>query len=72
MASKNTKILFVINSNAGPDNISWEEIISNYFTEKNYDISFFHLQEKGFEKLGNSIKNSSAKIVVAVGGEGAW
>ena len=70
MASKNTKILFVINSNAGPDNISWEEIISNYFTEKNYDISFFHLQEKGFEKLGNSIKNSSAKIVVAVGGDG--
>lgn len=70
MANKNTKILFVINSNAGPDNISWEEIISNYFTEKNYVISFFHLQEKGFEKLGDSIKNSSAKIVVAVGGDG--
>lgn len=70
MSSQNTKILFVVNKGAGPDNVSWEEIISNFFTEKNYDISFYHIDEEGFDKLDSTIKNSSAKIVVAVGGDG--
>ena len=70
MSSKNTKILFVINKSAGPDNVSWEDIISNFFTEKNYDISFYHIHESGFDKLDSTIKDSSAKIVVAVGGDG--
>ena len=70
MSSKNTKILFVVNKGAGPDNVSWEEIISNFFTEKDFDISFYHIDEEGFDKLDSTIKNSSANIVVAVGGDG--
>ena len=70
MSAKNTKILFVINKSAGPDDASWEEIINNFFKNKNFDISFYHLHESGFEKLGSTIKKSTAKIIVAVGGDG--
>lgn len=70
MPAKITKILFVVNSKAGPGDTSWESIINNYFTEKDFSIDFYDLQKKGFDNLKTAIANSDASIVVAVGGDG--
>lgn len=64
-------ILFVINAGAGPDEISWQDIISNYFTEKELQIEYYILNKSpDFNALKDHIKNSGAKKIVAVGGDG--
>ncbi len=46
------KLLFVINPGAGSNNVSWQEIISNYFTGKAFSIDYFFLtKEPGTEAL---------------------
>ncbi|RYG34181.1 MAG: diacylglycerol kinase family lipid kinase, partial [Chitinophagaceae bacterium] len=65
------KVLFVINSKAGKNAPDWEDIISNYFTEKTIEAVFLKMSEN-FE-AGNVRKDIDAfegKIVVAVGGDG--
>lgn len=65
------EILFVINAGAGPDEISWQEIISNFFTEKELQIEYYILNKSpDFIALKDHIKNCKAKKVVAVGGDG--
>lgn len=69
--NKRPDILFVINAGAGPDEISWQDIISNYFTGKELLIEYLFLDKSpDFTALKDHIKNCGAKKVVAVGGDG--
>ena len=65
------KLLFVINSVAGSNNTSWQDIISNYFTEKDFDVDYFFLdKDPDVEGLKKYISHSKPDKVIAVGGDG--
>jgi YegS/Rv2252/BmrU family lipid kinase len=71
VTESNVKILFVINPVAGPGNNSWEEIIRDYFKDKNYEIVFFSLgKDPKKSALEKEINRLSPARVVAVGGDG--
>ncbi|MFT3910482.1 MAG: diacylglycerol kinase family protein [Ferruginibacter sp.] len=63
------KLLFVINARAGANNISWQDMISNYFTGKQHDINYFIL-EKNVSELKKNIAALQPHRVIAVGGDG--
>ncbi len=65
------KVLFVINSKAGKNAPNWEEIISNYFTEKPVEPVFILLKENVEPgDIKKKIDDFDGKTVVAVGGDG--
>ena len=65
------KFLFVINAVAGANNISWQDIISNYFTGKECSIDYFLFGETpDAASLGKYIADTSPDKVIAVGGDG--
>lgn len=67
----NVKILFVINPVAGPDDHSWEDIISKFYKDKPYQIEYYLLDEKpNLDELEQKIKEIAPAKVVAVGGDG--
>lgn len=69
--SMGLKLLFVINSHAGPDDVSWQDIISNYFTGKQHDITYFMLGKNiDAAELKKQISQSKPDKVIAVGGDG--
>lgn len=71
MGESNVKILFVINPAAGPDDNSWEEIISDFFKDKNFQVEYFLLEKKpDLSKLEKAILTLEPAKVVAVGGDG--
>jgi YegS/Rv2252/BmrU family lipid kinase len=70
-ASSNLKLLFVINPVAGSANISWEEIIRNYFTEKDFEVGYHILAKKAdIHAIKKKIKDFAPDRVIAVGGDG--
>lgn len=65
------KLLFVINDGAGANNITWKDIISNYFTGKPYSVDFFMLGKKpDVEALRKHLKETAPDKAIAVGGDG--
>src|SRR6476620_7092187 len=65
------KLLFVINSRSGSNNISWQEIISNYFTGKQHDVHYFFLEKDTSEdEFKKHILQLVPDRVIAVGGDG--
>lgn len=65
------KLLFVINSRSGSNNISWRDIISNYFNGKPHDVHYFFLESNtGDAAIKNFIEELSPDKVIAVGGDG--
>ncbi|MEP6712518.1 MAG: YegS/Rv2252/BmrU family lipid kinase [Ferruginibacter sp.] len=71
-ANSNLKILFVINPSAGRNNnTDWKENIRKYFTEKDYSIDYFMLQDKpDTVQLKEYILAQMPAKVIAVGGDG--
>ncbi len=63
------KLLFVINARAGANKLSWQDMISNYFTGKQHDINYFIL-EKNIDELKKKIAVIHPDRVIAVGGDG--
>lgn len=65
------KLLFIINPGAGANNISWEEVIDNYFVDKPYKVDY-HLLEKNCnpEDIKKHIVDFAPDKVIAVGGDG--
>lgn len=65
------KLLFVINPGAGSNNVSWQDIISNYFTGNKATPEFYILEQKPVvDKLQKKIKELNPIKVIAVGGDG--
>lgn len=65
------KILFVINPSSGANNTNWQELISNYFTEKSFDVQYHNLGKKPDINAIKKILNTFVPDkVVAVGGDG--
>ena len=65
------KLLFVINPGAGSNQNAWEEIIANYFKDKNFNICFHELEKPvNIKKLEQDIESQNPNQVIAVGGDG--
>lgn len=65
------KVLFAINSKAGTDARDWENVISNFFTEKSIEPQFLHIKSPvQVSDIRNAIEKFDGDTVVAVGGDG--
>lgn len=65
------KLLFIINSRSGANNLSWQDIISNYFTGKPHELHYFYLEKKSSDdELKKNIQELSPDRIIAVGGDG--
>ena len=70
-ANPEPTLLFVINPVSGTGDNAWQDIISNYFTEKKYLIVYHLLEKKpNIEKLKSHIDAINPQKVIAVGGDG--
>ena len=69
---KKSKILFLINPDAGKKIFDWPSVIQSFFANKNFEISLITLSKKNFslDFLKVEIVKFNPDTLVAVGGDG--